>query len=72
MNIVNFLPCVADIVLRARYIACVSAEDIELNFGSDADSVPFPVFGAAPTRISLLEPSVYMCFYPFFYSRRLL
>ena len=59
MNIANFFPLVADIVFRARCIACVSAVNIELNFGSDANSVRLPVVAAAPTPISLLEPSMY-------------
>ena len=60
MNIAKFFHLVADIVLRARCIACVSALNIELNFGSDADFVRFPMVAAASTPISLLEPSVYM------------
>ena len=60
MNITNFFPHVADIVFRARCNAFVSAVNIELNFGSDANSVRLPVVAAAPTPISLLEPSVYM------------
>ena len=49
MNIVKFFPFVADIIFRARCIACVSAVNMELNFGSDADSVQFTVVTAAPT-----------------------
>ena len=60
MNIVKFFPFVADPVFRARCIACISAVNIELNFGSDADFEGFPVIAAAPTTISLLELSVYM------------
>ena len=60
MNIANFLPLVTEIVFRARCIACVSAVNLELNFGSDANSVRLPVVAAALTPISLLEPSVYM------------
>ena len=60
MKIVKFFPFVADIVIRARCIACVSAVNIDLNFGSNANFVRFPVVAAAPTPISLLEPSVYM------------
>ena len=56
----KFFPYVADIVFRARCIACVSAVKIELNFGSDADFVRFSVVAAASTPISFLEPSVYM------------
>ena len=41
------------------------AVNIELNFDSDANSVQFPVVAAALTPLSLLEPSVYMCFHPF-------
>ena len=40
--------------------ACVSAVNIELNFGNDANSVRLPVEAAAPTHISLLEPYVYV------------
>ena len=39
MNVASFFPLVADIVFRARCIACVSAVNIELNFSSDANSV---------------------------------
>ena len=63
MNIENFFPFVADIVLRTRGIACVSAVNIEQNFGSEADSVRFPVVAAAITHISLSKPSVHMCFH---------
>ena len=58
MNIVEFFPFVADILFRARCIACVSAVKIELKFGWDTDSVRFLVVAAAPTPISFLEPSV--------------
>ena len=60
MNIVKLFPFVADIVSKARCIACVSAVYIELNSGSDADFVRFLILATAPTLISLLEPSVYM------------
>ena len=60
VNIANLFPFVADNVFRAKCIACVSAVRTELNFGSDADSVRLSVVAAAPTPISLLEPSVYM------------
>ena len=50
-------------MFKAGCIACVSAVNIELNFGSDADYVRFPVVAAALTPISLLETSVYMCFH---------
>ena len=56
----KFFPFAADIVLNTSCIAYVSAVNMELNFGNDADSVRFPVEGAAPTPISLLELSVYM------------
>ena len=47
--------------------------NIELNFGSDADSQRFPVVAAAPAPISLLEPSVYICVSILcIYSRRFL
>ena len=58
MNIVKFFPFVANILFRARCIACVSSVKIDINFGIDADSVRFPVVAADPTPISLLEPSV--------------
>ena len=58
MNIEKFFPFTADIVFRASCISYVSAMNIELNFGSDADSVRFQVEAAAPTSISLLETSV--------------
>ena len=64
VNIEKFFLFVADIAFRARCIVCVSAVNIEINFGNDADSVRFPVVAAARTYISLLEPSVYMCFHP--------
>ena len=60
MNITNFFPPVADIVFGARCIVYVSAVNIELHFGSDANFLRLPVVAAAPTPISLLEPSVYM------------
>ena len=60
MNIANLFPFVADIVFRAMCIACVSAVNIELNLGSYANSAQLPVVTAAPTPISLLEPSVQM------------
>ena len=65
MNTEKFLPFVADIVFRARFIACVSAVNIKIKliFGSDADSVRFPVVTATPTPVSLFEPSVYVCFH---------
>ena len=60
------MPSVAVIVIRARCVACVSVVNIELNFGIDADYVRFPVVVAAPTPISLLDLSVYMCFHPLY------
>ena len=64
MNIEELFPFVADISFRAGCIACVSAVNLELNVGSDADSVRFPVIAATPTRVLLLEPFVYMRFHP--------
>ena len=43
----------ADSVFRARCITCVSAVNIELNFGSDANSVWFPVVAALPLILCL-------------------
>ena len=65
---VKFLPYVADIVFRARCVGCVSVVNIELNFGSDADFVRFPVLAAALTPISLLEPSFVFILGNFFKS----
>ena len=59
-NMEKFFPIVADIVFRVSCNAYVSAVNMELNFGSDAVSVRFPVEATAPTPTSLLEPSVYM------------
>ena len=55
MNIEKYFPFDAETVLRAIRIANVSAVNIELNFGSDADFARFPVVAAAPTPISVLE-----------------
>ena len=60
MNIVKFFPFVAVIIFKARCIACVSAVNRVLNFGSDANFVLFSKVAAAPTPIWLLQPSVYM------------
>ena len=60
MNIEKFFPFGAEIVFRASCIAYVSAVNLQLKFGSDADLAGFPVVAAAPTPISLLEPPVYM------------
>ena len=38
----------------------------EINFASDAEYVRFLVAVAAPTLMSLLESSVYMCFHPLY------
>ena len=57
---VKIFPVVADFVLRAKCIACVSAVNIEINFGSDADSVRFPMIAATSTPFSLLDSSVNM------------
>ena len=59
----KFFPFAAVIVFRVRCIACASAEKMELNFGSDVESVRFLVVAAALTSISLFESSVYMCFH---------
>ena len=66
MNTEKLFPVVAEIVYRARYSAWVSAVNIELNFGSDANSLRFPAVSAPATPISLSEPSVYMCFHPLY------
>ena len=66
MNIETLFSFVADFVVRARCFACVSAVNLELNFGSDVDYVWFTVVAAASTPISLFEPSVYMCFHPLY------
>ena len=42
MNIEKLFPFFADIVFRAKCIACVSPVIIELNFGSDASSESSP------------------------------
>ena len=63
MNIENFLKFAADIIFKDKRFACVSAVNIEIIFGSDADSMRFPVVAAPLTHISLLESSVYMCFH---------
>ena len=60
MNIVKFFPFVADVVSKARFNAYVYAVNVELNFGSDADFVGFPIVAAAPTPISFLVQYVYM------------
>ena len=53
MNIVEFLPLIADIVFGAKCIAFVSTVNKDLNYSSDADIVLLPVVAAAPTPISL-------------------
>ena len=60
MNKGKFFPFVADIVFRAMCIACVSAVNIELSFGSGAGFVRFPVVAGAPTPIPLSKPSIYI------------
>ena len=60
MNIVKFFPFVADTVFKTRCTGFVSAVKLELNFDSDAEFVQFSGVVAAPTPISLFEPSVYM------------
>ena len=60
MNLVKLFPFDADIVFRARCVACVSAVNIDVNFCSDGDFALFPVVAAAPTSNSVLEPSVYL------------
>ena len=47
-----FSECIAGLISR------VSAVNIELIFGSDADFVWFLVVAAVPTRILFFEPSV--------------
>ena len=41
-------PFISDILSKARCIARVFAVNTDLNFGSDADSVQFPVVAASP------------------------
>ena len=53
MNIEKFLPFVADRVFTDRNIAYVSAVIIDLNFGSDADSVLFSLIAATSNPFSL-------------------
>ena len=67
MNIDKLFPFVADTVFRARCIACISAVNLQLNFGSETGSVPFPVVAATPTVILLMERCVYMCFLPLYF-----
>ena len=67
MNKEKFFPFVADIVFKD-----VSAVNIELNFGSDADSVRFSGVAAVPTPISLWG-LLYICVSILcIYSQRLL
>ena len=66
MNIEKFFPFVAYIVFIFSCNACVSAVNVEINCGSDADSVWFPVLAVAPAPILILLPSVYMFFYPLY------
>ena len=65
-SVEKFFTFVTDSVYRAICVASVSAVYTDQNLGSEAVSVRFSVVGAAPTPISLLEPSVYMCFDPLF------
>ena len=58
VNIEKFFPFVAGIVFRTRCVASVSAVYLELIFGSDAESVLFPVATTAPIPILLLKSSV--------------
>ena len=58
MNIEKFFHFVAGIVFRTRCVASVSAVYLELIFGSDAESVLFPVATTAPIPILLLKSSV--------------
>ena len=67
VSIEKLFPFVVYIVFRASCIAGVSAVNIELHFASDADSVRLSVVAAAPAPISVLEPSVYMCFHPVYF-----
>ena len=66
VNKEKFLAFVAVIVFRARYIACVSAMNIEHNFDSVVNFVRFLVLAPAPVPISLLEQSFYTCFHSFY------
>ena len=60
----KIFPFVADIVFRAKCIACNFPMIIELNFGSYADSVQFSVVADASTSISFLTVCIYV-FPPF-------
>ena len=60
MNIEKFFIFAADIVLRARCIACVSAVNLELSFGSDADSVLFQVVATLPLLFRVWS-RLYIC-----------
>ena len=51
VNIEKLFYIVADNVFRAMCLACVSAVILELNLGSDADSIWFREEAAAPTPI---------------------
>ena len=66
VNIEKFFHIVTEIMFRAKCIALVTAVNIEVKFGNDADSIRFPVVAAASTPMSLLEPSVYMCLHPLY------
>ena len=59
MNIDKLFHFISDKAFKARYVLCVSAVNIELNFGGVGDSVRFPVIAAIPTPISFLKQSVY-------------
>ena len=61
VNIEKLFRFDADIVFNGRLMACVSAVNIGLNFGTDAESVQFPIVASTPTPKLLLKPSVYMC-----------
>ena len=64
---VKLFPFVEDFAFRVRCIAWVSAKNMELNLGSDADYVRFPVVAAPHTSISLLSILyIHMCFHPMY------
>ena len=57
-----FFFCCRNYIQSQMYCICFRCK-YGAKFGSDADFARFPVVGAAPTPISLLEPSVYMWFH---------
>ena len=58
VNLDMFFYFVADIVFRARCIACVTAVNIGLNFGSEEGYMRFPVVSTATTPFPLRS---YLC-----------